>query len=349
MPEPGDAVISTPPVETPAAAPPYVNRNLDLPLPAASASVPGKETLPEHPEEKLEEEAKAESKAAAAEEAATEDKGEAAGEPTETEDGEAAKEETDEVDWEALHPKVKNELARLRANEAEQQKRMTQQGRMEAAAKAALKDEMAQHQQMIAGEKEKYEQAMVQWARNQEIYRQNALALEQQSAEAAESGNAVEAQQLSAKAQEQWREYNNCTKVTSTMQRNYDHWEQMTTITQARQMEDTFLESFPEFKEVKGSFEAFCNAVGSNPLTVKTDFDQLHRMYTVHLNAERGKPENIEKIRKGAEELAIKGAAAKRGAGKPPSATSSGGIRREAAKVPNDFPRSTTGKSRNLD
>ena len=241
--------------------------------------------------------------------------------PEEEEEGDKPKPEADEVfDPEKLSPAARAEFDKLKSaadRVQELEGRLSTQGRELSAAKKAVEEKVKTHEEVLKVNENDFNNAYadtVAYARRKEL---EANELESQAEDAQAQGDHALAEQLHAESIKARNEFVRFDLKKTRIQQSYDGWYQHAVITHAREIEAAFLDTFPEFKPVKDSFDAFCNDVDANPLAVKQDIDRLHRMYRRCLQSERGKDENIAKIKKDSDALALSLARQKNAASGP--------------------------------
>ncbi len=78
---------------------------------------------------------------------------------------------------------------------------------------------------------------------------------------------------------------------------------------QAIMNERALFEAKPEFRAVRNNFDDFLRDLGMNEeqvMGIRMNFDTMHRYYSIHLDRERGRPENFKRIAHRINEARIK-------------------------------------------
>jgi hypothetical protein len=243
--------------------------------------------------------------------------------------------EAEQFDPEKLSPAARKEYDRLKAIETESQKhkdratdlerKLGEQGRELGAARKLVEEKQKTHAEFMRQNEDNYLLSL-------QNHQDQAMAYEDAARQAREDGNADEekrfrrlaAQELAASTQE------------SQM---YNGWRIKQEIDHARAVESVFLENHPEYKEVQNSLDGFCQDLGMNPILVRQNMEQLGKVYKRLLHSERGTDESLQKIREGAQTLALESGSKKKGASGPDSGTSGRAHQRKAERdwVAEDF------------
>jgi hypothetical protein len=266
------------------------------------------------------------------------------GEPEEAkpeEKGEEKPEEEEEpFDKEKLTPAQRKAWDEMEARVAEKEtsrqdleRRLTEQGRILAAAEKVVQEKVDTFKAEIDKAQQEFNQAYAYSKDNEEGWLNQSAELEKQAKDAEENGDNASAQDLRNKAREAKETSYRWEQNSRRMQDHFDKWLGNRKSMHSEDMEDAYLQANPECASVKNVFDDFCRDMGRDPLEVKSDIKSLHRMYPRCLSAERGKPENIEKIRANAEKLALQVAREKKGAAAPEAP----GSARDQSPAPKDW------------
>ncbi len=232
--------------------------------------------------------------------------------------------EEEVFDPEKLTPAQRKEFDRLKTAETRVQElegRLSTQGRELSAAKKVVEEKIATHEQVMKQNETDFNKAYadtIAYCRQMET---TANDYEAQAQEVQE-GNPELAAQYRAEAAQARNEFVKFDQKKVRMQTQYDNWYRYEIVKHANDVENAFLESFPEFREVKDKFESFCQDVGISSMQAKKNVDTLHKMYRRCLQSERGSDAAIAKIKADSDALALELARKKNAASAPDGGSS---------------------------
>lgn len=240
--------------------------------------------------------------------------------------------ERQKAEWDrqqTLIEQLQGQIQQSDKHEGDLQRRLTDQGRQLAAAEKAGQEKMASYQSQLQEMTDRFEQMYDQSKEEELRWRARTTEISDELDATRQAGDQARVSSLNGELQQARRNANSWEIAGQRLRDQFDFACRQVMSSHTKEMEETLLEQFPEFKHVQDKLEGYCADVGLNPLEIKGDLNRLQRVYSRLLSSERGSAENIEKMREGISKMANQAAARQKAASAPPL----GGSPRQESKA----------------